>query len=202
MTGGAVTCLKEKCTQKRGEKESAFWLWGTEAQNGTLSQVCVPTKVHFHSLEEQLPQNISYRRRSACSSPTICRLLFLVFSPVTESFFFSPCWQKKIKFSLLFHLSQQASGVSSLVSFCSALENHIIPSAMRHFRGWWIISCLDRQNIVFHLTKLDNFFEHQGLPPSAIRRISSLYTQTVGWGNCRAELRACWMVALLNSISH
>lgn len=77
MTGGAVICLKEKCTQKKGEK-SAFWLWGTEAQNGTFSQACDPTKVQFHSLEEQLPQNISYRNKICLFIPAICRLLSLV----------------------------------------------------------------------------------------------------------------------------
>lgn len=92
-----MTCLKEKRTQKKGEK-SAFWLWGTEAQNGTFSQACDPTKVQFHSLEEQLPQSISYRNKICLFIPAICRLLSLVVCLSLRIFSFLPLTEKNLPY--------------------------------------------------------------------------------------------------------
>lgn len=106
--------------------------------------------------------------RSACSSPLSAAYSLWQFACHWE-FFFSPCWQKK-NLPNYFICLRQASGVSGLVSFLLALKYYFITSAMWHLRGWWIISLLDHQNIVFYLTILDNFFEHQSLPASVIRK--------------------------------
>lgn len=59
-----MTCLKTK--------NSRFWLWGNRVQTGPFSWACVPTKVHFFSLEEQLPQNVSSSNKVCLFIPSIC----------------------------------------------------------------------------------------------------------------------------------
>lgn len=171
---------------KKGGKNQHSGYGALRLKMGHSPKPVTQKKFSFIHWKSSFPRIYLIEIRSACSSLLSAAYSLWWFACHWEFFLFS-CWQKKKKLPYYF-MSQQASGVSSLVSFCSALENHIIPSATWHFRGWWIISCLDHQNIVLHLTKLDNFSEHQGMPPSAVRRISSLHTQTVRWGNCRAEL--------------
>lgn len=62
---------------------------------GTFSQACVPTKVHFHSLEEQLPQNISYRNKICLFMPTVCHPLSLAVSLSLRVFSFLSDDRKK-----------------------------------------------------------------------------------------------------------
>lgn len=127
MTGSAVTCLKEKCTKKK--KKNLYSGYGAlTLRMGPSPKVCAPTKVHFHSLQEQLPQSMCYRNKICLFIPTICCLLSLAVFLSLRVFSFLPVDRRKSSLSL--HLSQQVTGVSGLVSFLSALENNIIPSPM------------------------------------------------------------------------
>lgn len=101
MTGCAVTCLKEKRTKKK--KKSTFWLWGTEAQNGTfsLSQqkfTFIHWKSNFHGI------CLIERNKICLFIPTSCLLLSLAVCLSLRAFSFLSVDRKKS--SLLLHLSQ------------------------------------------------------------------------------------------------
>lgn len=145
VRGCAVTRLQKKCT-----KNSRFWLWGTGVQNGTFSWVHVTTKVHFHSLEEQLPQNISSSNKiclfisSICPGVPYCLRWFpchwglFLLSLFTEKIFpITSSISDRPLVSLVLPLVFQPWETISYLEVCGTWEVH------------WILSLLDSQNIVF-----------------------------------------------------
>lgn len=181
--------LRKKCT-----KNSRFRPWSTWIQNGMFLQIRAPTKVNFHSLERQLPQNMSSRNKICLFILSICLGVPYHLQSIPchwELFLVSMFTEKNLPYYFI-HL-RQASCISGPASCLSALRNHLVSWAMWHLRGslnyfssWFSEYCI--------LTHMKYYWNGQFLWTPGLTSTHNEKNLLVVW--------ARWMAALLNSISH